>query len=151
MGITKYPIIFESIDRPSWTNSGWSHLDHEKLLPRCVIGYSAGRRATESAGLMRLTANSIPTAAAKPHQNKNSQAEGAWAAPRLPQSGPPKTKDSKGFSRQSACREQAIDKLRRTSNGKVQNSTPFGSVLFNRLQGCRFERDPNRLSREASG
>ena|ERR1700680_2582094 len=40
----------------------WPHLDHKTRPVRCISRGRRGARATESAGLMRCTANSIPTA-----------------------------------------------------------------------------------------
>ena len=38
------------------------HLGHKTLPPSCIFGGEEKTRATESAGLMRCTANSVPTA-----------------------------------------------------------------------------------------
>jgi hypothetical protein len=40
----------------------WPRLGHKTRHSSCIIGGRKGIRATESAGLMRFTANSIPTA-----------------------------------------------------------------------------------------
>jgi hypothetical protein len=40
----------------------WPHLGHKTLPVSCIFGGTKGIRATESAGLVRCTANSIPTA-----------------------------------------------------------------------------------------